>query len=174
MSLDLDAVAAQLKSAPKETFNRKEVEAEINHWFFDVYLRHWVAVGKGERDEGPEFILQYWGTPMYATNDKPEFALWLNTDEQVVKFLTMQHQLLQEAGYSHTEVPDKSVRAYNSSGGAIEVIWSRRSSDNTEIQRFVVHFEVVKFGDTWKVVGVQSRGSDASKDGNTLEGAWAL
>lgn len=149
-------------------------KAEIEQWFFDTYFNHWVAVGNGERDEGPEFVLQYWGVPMYATVDEPEMAMWMLTGEQVVEFLVLQHTLLREAGYSHTAVPDKRVFVYNSNGGSIDVIWSRRASDDAEIQRFVAHFEVMRTNDVWKVVGVQTRRTDASKDNDSIDTAWAI
>tara|TARA_Y100000780_G_scaffold173356_1_gene158473 strand:+ start:79 stop:609 length:531 start_codon:yes stop_codon:yes gene_type:complete len=176
MPSELDQfIASFLESAPeKRAFDRVAIEEEIRHWFFGVYFNHWVEVGNGERDEGPEFVLQYWGTPMYVTGDDPELALWLKTDEEVVKFLSIQHQVLQESGYSHTHVPDQKVRAYNNLGGAIEVIWSRRGADETEIQRYVVHFEVAKLSGTWKVTGAHTRSTNIEKDGGTIDGAWSL
>ena len=149
-------------------------KAEIEQWFFDTYFNHWVAVGSGQRDEGPEFVLQYWGVPMYATVDDPQMAMWMLTGEQVVEFLVLQHTLLKEAGYSHTTVPDKRVFVYNHNGGAIDVIWSRRASDETEIQRYVAHFEVMRIDGVWKVVGVQTRKTDASKDNDSIDTAWAF
>ncbi|MEM1133442.1 MAG: hypothetical protein AAGH53_10925 [Pseudomonadota bacterium] len=171
MSVDLATAMASTQVAA--TFDPDAVCAELNHWFFDVYINHWVDVGAGRRDDGPEFILQYWGTPMFVTNDKPALAAWLLTGEEIIQFLAIQHQMLEAGGYSHTHVPDKTIRAYNNTGGAIEVIWSRRASDETEIQRFVVHFECAKFGETWKVVGVHSRATDAALDGDKIAGAWA-
>lgn len=171
MSFDLaSAMASSEAAAP---FDQEAVCAELDHWFFEVYINHWVDVGAGRRDDGPEFILDYWGTPMFATNDKPSLAAWLLTGEEIIQFLAIQHQVLQDGGYAHTHVPDKKIRAYNNSGGAIEVIWSRRAADESEIQRFVVHFECAKFGDTWKVVGLHSRATNPALDGDTIDGAWA-
>lgn len=155
------------------SFNKAEVEAEFNTWFFDVYFNHWVEVGNGVRDEGQEFVLQYWGTPMYVTVDDPDISAWLLTDQDIVDFLVMQHTTLKEAGYSHTVVPDKKVHAYNRDGGAIEVIWSRRAPDETEIQRFVVHFEVVRIISVWKVVGTQARTTSVESDEDSIDKAWA-
>ena len=84
----------------------------------------------------------------------------------------MQHEILTAAGYDHTEVPDQKVFVYNENGAAIEVIWSRQAADNTEIQRLVVHFEVARIGGIWKVVGIQSRITDKTKDNNAIEAAW--
>lgn len=155
------------------TTENEKIKAEIDHWFFDVYFNHWVEVGNGKRDEGPEFVLQYWGTPMYATVDDPDLSMWMLKDQDVVDFLVMQQTLLKEAGYTHTHVPDKKITVYNRNGGAIEVIWSRRAADETEIQRYVVHFEVIRIDGVWKVVGVQSRNTDIADDKDSITQAWA-
>lgn len=153
--------------------DRTSIQEEVRHWFFDVYFNHWVEVGSGVRDEGPEFVLAYWGTPMYATASEPELAMWLRSDEDVIGFLTMQHEMLKAQGYDHTHVPDQKIFVYNRNGASIQVIWSRQAADDREIQRVVVHFEVVRMDGTWKVVGVQSRKTDVAADNNTIDGAWA-
>ena len=60
----------------------------------------------------------------------------------------------------------------NKNGGAIEVIWSRRAANETEIQRYVVHFEVARIDGVWKVVGIQSRNTDVAYDKDSIENAW--
>lgn len=174
MSSDLDAAIATALTAEKLEFDKAAVTAELEHWFFEDYFNRWVDVAAGRRDEGPEFVLNYWGTPMFVTNDQPAMSLWLPTGEDILKFLGIQHQVLMAAGYTHTHVPDRKVRAYNPLGGAIEVIWSRRAADETEIQRFVVHFECAKMDGVWKVVGIHNRTTDASKDRDSIDQAWAL
>jgi hypothetical protein len=154
------------------SFDRAAVEEEVRHWFFDVYFNHWVEVGNGHRDEGPEFILKYWGRPMYATCDDPDISMWMKTDEEVIGFLTMQHDILKDSGFTHTVVPEQKVFAYNQNGAYVEGIWSRQRADNTEVHRIVVHFEVAKINGSWIVVGVQTRMTDKSRDNDTLEGAW--
>ncbi|WOE74677.1 DUF6841 family protein [Alterisphingorhabdus coralli] len=170
MAIDLARAMASTDVAP---FDDAAICKELEHWFFEVYFNHWVEVGAGKRKDGPEFILEYWGTPMFVTNDQPALALWLLDGEDVIQFLAVQHEMLKAGGYSHTHVPDRKVRAYNNTGGAIEVIWSRRAPDESEIQRFVVHFECAKFDGKWKVVGVHSRATDAALDGDTIDGAWS-
>ncbi len=155
------------------SIDRAKIHEEVRHWFFDIYLHHWVEVGSGVRKEGPEFVLQYWGTPMYATASEPEISMWMRTDQDVVDFLVMQHEILKANGYDHTEVPDQKIFVYNQNGAAIEVIWSRQAADNTEIQRMVVHFEIARIDGVWKVVGVQSRKTDKAIDKDTIDGAWA-
>lgn len=171
MSVDLTAVMASEQAAAP--FDPEAVCAELEHWFFEVYINHWVDVGAGRRDEGPEFILDYWGTPMFVTNDKPALATWLLTGEEIIQFLVIQHEMLQAGGYTHTNVPEKKIRAFNNNGGAIEVIWSRRATDESEIQRLVVHFNCARIDSKWKVVGIHSRATDAALDGDTIDGAWA-
>lgn len=155
------------------SFNRAAIEEEVRHWFFDIYFNHWVDVGAGRRDEGPEFVLEYWGTPLFVTHDEPEIAMWAMEGQQIVDYLVMQHKILMAAGYDHTDIPEQKVFVYNQNGASIEVIWSRQASDNTEIQRIVVHFEVARIGGIWKVVGIQSRMTDRSKDENSIAKAWA-
>lgn len=150
----------------------EKIKAEVHEWFFETYFNHWVEVGNGVRKEGPEFILQYWGTPMYATVDNPPTAIWMLKGEEIVQFLVMQHTALKAAGYTHTHVPDKKVFVYNPNGAAVEVIWSRRAADETEVQRYVVHFECIKYEGIWKVVGCQVRNTSSSKDQDSIEKAW--
>lgn len=144
------------------------IKDELSKWFFDVYFNHWVEVASGVRKEGPDFILKYWGTPMYACAP-PRLRAWLTTDADVVKFLEMNHIPLKEQGYTHTVIPDRKIIVYNEHGGAIEVIWSRRRADDSEIERAAVHFEVARLDREWKVVGVQVK---LTRE-DTLDKAWA-
>lgn len=130
--------------------------AEVTAWFFEDYLPRWVAAAQGA--EGPEFIHQYWGTPMHVTGLEQSF--WCLDDEAVLGFLELNYAPLRESGYSHTVVPDRRVFVYSSVGAAIEVIWSRRSADDVEIQRWATHFEVAKSEDGWRVVGIQATATD--------------
>ncbi|WP_372572597.1 DUF6841 family protein [Ruegeria jejuensis] len=155
------------------SFDRKAVEEEVRQWFFEEYYPRWVEVGNGTRDEGPEFILEYWGRPMFATHDEPEIATWLKTDEEVMMFLTMQHNILKSEGFTHTYTPEEKVFVYNKNGAAVEGIWSRRRADESEVHRIVVHFELARMGGKWRVVGTQTRMTDLAKDNNTVAGAWA-
>lgn len=138
--------------------------AEVTAWFFEDYLPRWVAAATGA--EGPEFIHQYWGTPMHVTGLGMSF--WCLDDESVLAFLDLNWAPLREAGYSHTVVPDRRVFVYSHVGAALEVIWSRRSADDVEIQRWATHFEVAKSEEGWRVVGIQATGTD--KD--TLDAVW--
>ncbi len=148
----------------------EEIEAirrEVHEWFFDDYLPRWVAASSGKSGEGPEFILEYWGTPMYVTG--LGVAFWCLTDTDVLAFLEANQSSLRDAGYDHTFVPDRQINVYNTVGAAVEVIWSRRTADETEIQRWATHFEVAKMDNRWRVVGVQGAHTDA----NTLAESWS-
>lgn len=154
------------------SFDRAAVEAEVRAWFFDDYFPRWVDVANGKRDEGPEFILEYWGRPMYATNDDPDISMWMTTDEEVMAFLTMQHDILKAEGFTHTYSPEENVFVYNQKGASIEGIWSRRRPDESEVHRIVVHFEVAKLDGKWRVMGVQTRMTDFDHDQDVVAKAW--
>jgi hypothetical protein len=63
---------------------------------------------------------------------------------------------------------DQVVRAYHRNGAAIEVIWSRRRADDSEIERLAVHFEVIRTERGWRMAGIQRRRTHA----DTLPEAW--
>lgn len=140
--------------------------AEVSAWFFEDYLPRWVAAGSETSGEGPEFILQYWDTPMHVTG--LDQAFWCLDAASVMGFLDFNYAPLREAGYSHTAVPDRRVFVYNKAGAAIEAIWSRRRADESEIQRFAAHFEVAKSEKGWRVVGVQATATTE----DSLEAVW--
>ncbi|WP_067834412.1 hypothetical protein [Nocardia lijiangensis] len=141
--------------------------AEVTSWFFEDYLPRWVGVASGTSSEGPEFILEYWGTPMHVTASDQSF--WCLDHASVLAFLQLNLAPLRESGYSHTVVPDRRVTVYNALGAAIEVIWSRRRADESEIQRWAVHFQVAKSIAGWRVIAVQAL--DTAKD--ELEEIWS-
>ncbi|MGQ4390195.1 DUF6841 family protein [Streptomyces sp. SAS_270] len=135
--------------------------AEVSEWFFGDYLPRWVAVAAGTSDEGPEFVLDYWGTPLHVTALEQSF--WCLDDASVLAFLEMNQAPLREAGYSHTVVPDRRVFVYNTVGAAIEVIWSRRRADESEIERWAVQFSVAKSDKGWRVVGIHAAATDKDR-----------
>ncbi len=144
-----------------------DTTSEVTAWFFDDYLPTWVAIGNGTIDRGPDFILNYWGSPLYHSN--PDGVHWALDGEAVIKMLDALHVRLRANGYSHTEVPDQAVRVYHRNGAAIEVIWSRRRADESEVERLVVHFEVIRTDKGWRVAGIQS----LTTDSDTLAEAWS-
>ncbi|EHP41291.1 hypothetical protein OR16_20602 [Cupriavidus basilensis OR16] len=61
---------------------------------------------------------------------------------------------MQAQQYTHTVALDRHVKGYNSNAGSIDVIWSRRREDETEIERRAVHFDIHRIGQGWRVVTV--------------------
>jgi glyoxylase-like metal-dependent hydrolase (beta-lactamase superfamily II) len=156
--------------APRSETREQQIErtrAEVTAWFFEDYLPRWVAVANGTSGEGPEFIHGYWGTPMHVT--ALDQAFWCLGDDAVLSFLELNHASLRDTGYDHTVVPDRRVIVYNPVGAAIEVIWSRRRADESEVQRWASHFELGKSERGWRIIGVQSTATDKA----TLAEAWA-
>jgi hypothetical protein len=125
---------------------------EVTRWFFDDYLTRYISVVCGTRQEGPEFILGYWGCPMHVSS--PRMNRWLSEPRDVVGMLAGTQARLRRAGYSHTAVLDSRVTVFHPGGAAIEVIWSRRAGQ-TEIERLAVHFQVVRTSQGWRVVAIQ-------------------
>jgi hypothetical protein len=143
------------------------VTAEVTQWFFDDYLPTWVSVGNEADDKGPDFILNYWGVPLYKYH--PDGGQWALDAETVTELLNSTHTRLRANGYAYTNVVDRAVRVYHRNGAAIEVIWSRRRADDTEIERLAVHFEVIRTESGWRVAGIQLRPTRA----DALSRAWA-
>ena len=153
-----------------KTVSDNETEAataEVAEWFFDDYLPTWVSVGNEAIDMGPEFILNYWGVPLYKYH--PDGGQWALDADSVVGLLNTTHTRLRTNGYAYTDVVDRAVRAYHRNGAAIEVIWSRRRADDTEIERLAVHFEVIRTESGWRVAGIQLQ----PKRADVLSQAWA-
>jgi hypothetical protein len=143
-----------------------EVFKEVTSWFLDDYLPRWVSVGNGTSDEGPEFILQFWGCPLHVST--PQITMWITEPQGVLDLLEMNQKPLCDAGYTHTVIADSRVTVFHSNGAAIDAIWSRRATDDTEIQRVAVHFELARSVDGWRVVGIQTSDTTMS----SLDRLW--
>jgi len=144
----------------------RKTTTEVAEWFFNDYLPTWVGVGSGAIDRGPDFILDYWGVPLYDCH--PDGGNWALDGDSVTGWLDITHTRLKANGFAHTEVMDQVVRAYHRNGAAIEVIWSRRRADDSEIERLAVHFEVIRTDKGWRMAGIQRRQTQA----DTLPEAW--
>jgi hypothetical protein len=142
------------------------VTAEVSEWFFENYLPTWVGVGNGSIEKGPGFILDYWGAPLFDYH--PDGGDWALNGDNVTGLLNATHTRLKANGYSYTEVVDRAVHAYHRNGAAIEVIWSRRRADDSEIERLAVHFEVIRTPNGWRIAGIQRRPTKADR----LTDAW--
>ena len=143
-----------------------EVFKEVTSWFLDDYLPRWVSVGNGTSDEGPEFILQFWGCPLHVST--PQVTMWVTEPKGVLDLLEMNQKPLRDAGYSHTVITDSRVTVFHSNGAAIDAIWSRRATGDTEIQRAAVHFELARNQDGWRIVGIQTSDTTMS----SLDRLW--
>jgi hypothetical protein len=139
---------------------------EVTSWFFDDYFPRWVSVGNGTSAEGPEFILQFWGCPLHVST--PQITMWVTEPQRVLDLLEMNQKPLRDAGYSHTVITDSRVTVFHSNGAAIDTIWSRRATDDTEIQRAAVHFELTRNQDGWRIVGIQTSDTTMS----SLDRLW--
>jgi hypothetical protein len=150
----------------KETKVHSSVRDEVAHWFFEDYLSTWVGVGAGTIERGPEFILDYWGVPLHWGADPS--SRWLLDAPTVVGFLQQLQARLRSEGYAYTAVPDQRVAVYHRDGAAVEVIWSRRRADDSEIERLAAHFEVARGPEGWRIVGIQAIPTAS----DTLDNAW--
>lgn len=90
---------------------------EVIAWFFDDYLKRWVAASSGASREGPEFILDCWGVPMSVTTVGEAFRLL--DAEGVLGFLARNQEPLSAEGYTHTIVPDRRVMIYSPIGAPL-------------------------------------------------------
>jgi glyoxylase-like metal-dependent hydrolase (beta-lactamase superfamily II) len=130
-------------------------EEEVTNWFFADYLATWIGVGAGRVARGPEFILDYWSAPLHWSDD--EGSRWFLDEPAVVALLDALQTRLQAEGYADTAVPDFRVSAYHANGAAVEVIWSRRRGDGSEIERVAAHFEVARGPEGWRIISIQAR-----------------
>jgi hypothetical protein len=128
---------------------------QVTHWFFDDYLSRWTSVVNGTCQDGPDFILDYWGCPMHVSSLRTN--RWLTEPREVTGLLAEMQARVREAGYTHTAVLDSRVTVFHPRGAAIEVIWSRRAGQ-TEIERLAVQYEVVRNRDGWRARGVARLG----------------
>ena len=134
--------------------NYSSVGDEVSRWFLDDYLSIWVGVGAGTIAREPEFILDYWGAPLHWADDQG--SRWFLDEPAVVGLLKELQGRLHGDGYAYTSVPDQRVTVYHGNGAAIEVIWSRRRTDGTEIERLAAHFEVARGPAGWRVISLQA------------------
>jgi hypothetical protein len=124
--------------------------------------------------DGERFILNYWTPPLHISADDPDPTRakygWCPDADSVMAFLAMHQAKLKDAGYTHTIVPDSRVTAYSSRSAAIDVIWSRRRDDETEIERLALHFEVRRDNPngSWGIIAISGQPTDTER----LDDAW--
>lgn len=137
---------------------------EVSAWFFEDYLPRWVAAGAS--GASPTFISDYWASPLWVSVGQD--AGVLPTDAEVVGFLDAMQTRLRSSGYTHTVVPDRRVTVFNERGAAIEVIWSRRRDDESEVERLAVNFSCLNLESGWRIVAIQG----APTEELTLAASW--
>lgn len=144
------------------------VRDEVAHWFLDDYLPTWVGVGAGTIERGPDFILDYWSTPLHWSDDQG--SRWFMDAPAVMALLLQLQNRLRSQDYAYTALPDRAVTVYHPNGAAVDVIWSRRRSNGTEIERLAAHFEVARGPVGWRVIGIQAIPTTSE----SLKDVWQL
>jgi glyoxylase-like metal-dependent hydrolase (beta-lactamase superfamily II) len=139
---------------------------EVAHWFLDDYLPTWVGVAAGTIARAPEWILDYWATPLHWSDDQG--SRWFADAPTVVALLQQLQNRLRGENYAYTSLPDHEVTVYHRNGAAVEVIWSRRRGNGTEIERLAAHFEISRGPAGWRVIGIQA----APTTTGSLKNAW--
>ena len=140
---------------------------EVTRWFFGDYLNRYISVVSGTCQEGPEFILDFWGCPVHVSS--PRMNRWLSEPRDVVGMLAGTQARLRRAGYTGTAVLDSRVTVFHPGGAAIDVIWSRRAGQ-TEIERLAVHFQAVRHREGWRVIAIQENDTSAQ----SLDEVWPI
>jgi hypothetical protein len=104
--------------------------------------------------------------PLHWSDDQG--SGWLLDAQTVVAQLQALQTRLRAEGNAHTAVPDQKVTVYHRNGAAIEVIWSRRRVDGTEIERVAGHSEIARASAGWRIVGLQATPTAS----DSLNTAW--
>ena len=117
-----------------------------------MYLPTWVNLGAKGGDE--EVILEFWGFPLHAAS--VNMTRCLMTGDEVIGLLRANQVPLQASHYTHTRVLDRRVVGFNWNAGAIDVIWSRRRADESEIERRRALDEIHRTSAGWRVVAIAS------------------
>lgn len=139
------------------SFNTQDTRTavqEMNHWFFGIYLPTWVEIGANDQAKSDE-ILKFWGSPLHAAS--VNMTKCLMSGDEVIGLLRANQDPLKAQNYTHTVVLDRKVTGYNHNAGSIDVIWSRRRADESEIERRAVHFEIHRTAQGWRVVAIASQ-----------------
>jgi hypothetical protein len=140
---------------------------EITNWFFVDYLQPWITAVASSND--PSFITDYWGAPLWmGTQAGP--AMVCGTPEEVIAAFRGTFERLQANDYTNTVVLDRRVTIFSQHGAAIEVIWSRRRADESEIERLAVHFIIARRTDGLRIVAIETADTDA----DTLDEVWPI
>ena len=119
---------------PEPTAATSSVRDEVTHWFFDDYLTTWIGVGAGTIAARARVHPRLLGCAT-ALERRPGQPVVPGRAGRGGAACEQLQTRLRDDGYAHTAVPDHRVTVYHDNGAAIEVIWSRRRADGTEIER---------------------------------------
>lgn len=126
---------------------RDAAGAEMLRWFFDELLPRWDAAAAGTGDTST--LADLCAVPMVvATCDGVVRA---RDHAEVRGLLEMHIASLRTAGNDHVLAPDCRVTAYSPVAGALDVIWSHRAADRSEILRLAVRYEIACLEGAWRV-----------------------
>jgi hypothetical protein len=89
-----------------------------------------------------------------ATVAGPRRFLLIQTKEEVVKFLEWSFETVQPLGYAKSTCEHLSIKMLNPVMALCSVIYARRASDNTELQRSGVIYVLRKGDHGWKIRNV--------------------
>jgi len=140
---------------------------DVTNWFFEDYLGRWVSAGAS--GASPAFITEYWSAPLWVSMPGLVPGV-LPTPEAVIDFLDAMQSRLRAAGYHHTNIPDRRITVLNDCAATIEVIWSRRRADESEIERLAVHFAAVRGEAGWRAVAIFAQPTDVG----LLDEVWPI
>ncbi|MFI5798732.1 hypothetical protein [Streptomyces sp. NPDC051677] len=141
--------------------------AEISNWFFEDYLARYITAVGSSND--PSFIAEYWAAPLWVGSDDGPVVL-LRTVEEVIGLFKATFDRLQGAGYTHTAVLDHRIVIFNRHSAAVDVIWSRRRVDESEIERLAVHFVIGRREDGLRAVAIEA----ACTASDSLDANWPV
>ncbi|MEU1807294.1 hypothetical protein [Streptomyces sp. NPDC019937] len=110
--------------------------------------------------------LDYWGVPMHRSYGGSNE--WPLQSGGVVGIVVSMHGPLRGSGYDRTSIIDPAVNVYSEDAAGVDVIWSRRGADETEIERIAAHFEVRLEDKGWRVIS--ATGTPTTAD--TIGGSW--
>jgi hypothetical protein len=145
----------------------RDAHTEITKWFFEDYLQRYITAVDSSGDHS--FIAEYWGAPLWIGTDAGPATVFA-TSEEITAWFKATFDRLQAADYSHTAVLDRRVVVFNRHGAAIEVIWSRRHGDESEIERLAVHFIIARRAEGLRIVAIQTTSTNAA----TLDEVWPI
>ncbi len=126
---------------------------EVSRWF-DEYLDAFASCARGESETAS--LLDYYGVPALFTTDDGVFAL--TSADQVVALVQTQVAAMRAAGYARSEILSSEVTVLNAKSALYKGTFSRRRSDDTEINRLTATYLVTvgAVGRRISVLAVQS------------------